>query len=90
MLKIADLVDDSDFPRRSKVLGALRDPAHRNDRYDVNIIIVLGMAKEGFYWIWCEGCIYRPACSYTEQLRPECLVSGRLVLQVRPCALAAR
>lgn len=57
VIKIADLVDDSDQARRSKVLTALKDPAHRNDRDHVDIIIALGMAKEGFDWIWCEHAL---------------------------------
>ena len=57
ILKVADLVDDSDTNRRSKVLGALRDPAHRNNRDHVDVIIALGMAKEGFDWIWCEHAL---------------------------------
>ena len=57
VLKVADLVDDSDTNRRSKVLGALRDPAHRNNRDHVDVIIALGMAKEGFDWIWCEHAL---------------------------------
>jgi hypothetical protein len=57
VLKIADLVDDSDPARRSKVLAALKDPAHKNDRDHVDIIIALGMAKEGFDWIWCEHAL---------------------------------
>ena len=57
VLKVADLVDDSDFNRRGKVLAALRDPAHRNDRDHVDVIIALGMAKEGFDWIWCEHAL---------------------------------
>jgi hypothetical protein len=57
VLKIADLVDDSDPTRRSKVLAALKDPAHKNDRDHVDIIIALGMAKEGFDWIWCEHAL---------------------------------
>ena len=57
VLKIADLVDDSDPVRRSKVLAALKDPAHKNDRDHVDIIIALGMAKEGFDWIWCEHAL---------------------------------
>lgn len=56
-VKIADLVDDSDPARRGKVLAALKDPAHRNDRDHVDIIIALGMAKEGFDWIWCEHAL---------------------------------
>lgn len=56
-LKVADLVDDSDAALRSKVLSALKDPAHKNDRDHVDIIIALGMAKEGFDWIWCEHAL---------------------------------
>lgn len=56
-VKIADLVDDSDHVKRSKVLAALKDPAHKNDRDHVDIIIALGMAKEGFDWIWCEHAL---------------------------------
>ena len=56
-IKIADLVDDSDQVKRSKVLAALKDPAHKNDRDHVDIIIALGMAKEGFDWIWCEHAL---------------------------------
>lgn len=57
VLKIADLVDDSVPARRSKVLAALKDPAHKNDRDHVDMIIALGMAKEGFDWIWCEHAL---------------------------------
>ena len=56
-VKIADLVDDSDQVKRAKVLAALKDPAHKNDRDHVDIIIALGMAKEGFDWIWCEHAL---------------------------------
>lgn len=57
VLKIADLVDDSDPARRSKVLAALKDPTRKNDRDHVDMIIALGMAKEGFDWIWCEHAL---------------------------------
>ena len=57
LLKIADLVDDSDALKRAKVLAALKDPAHKNDRDHVDMIIALGMAKEGFDWIWCEHAL---------------------------------
>lgn len=56
-LKVADLVDDSDAARRSKVLGALKDPTQKNNRDNVDVIIALGMAKEGFDWIWCEHAL---------------------------------
>ena len=57
VLKVADLVDDSDLAMRSRVLTALKDPAQKNNRDYVDIIIALGMAKEGFDWIWCEHAL---------------------------------
>jgi hypothetical protein len=39
------------------VLSSLRDPAQKNNRDHVDIIIALGMAKEGFDWIWCEHAL---------------------------------
>lgn len=57
ILKVADLVDDSDPAERTKVLSALKDPVHKNDRDHIDIIIALGMAKEGFDWIWCEHAL---------------------------------
>jgi hypothetical protein len=57
IIKVADLVDDGDAAKRSKVLAALKDPAQRNNRDHVDIIIALGMAKEGFDWIWCEHAL---------------------------------
>lgn len=56
-LKVADLVDDSDPAKRSRVLTALKDPAQKNNRDHVDVIIALGMAKEGFDWIWCEHAL---------------------------------
>ncbi|MFE9276814.1 DEAD/DEAH box helicase [Paenibacillus glucanolyticus] len=56
ILKIADLVDD-DTIKRDRVSTALKDPAHKNNRDHVDIIIALGMAKEGFDWIWCEHAL---------------------------------
>lgn len=55
-IKVADLVDD-DPNKRDKVSAALKDPAHKNDRDHIDIIIALGMAKEGFDWIWCEHAL---------------------------------
>ena len=57
VLKVADLVDDSDLAQRSRVLTALKDPTQKNNRNHVDIIIALGMAKEGFDWIWCEHAL---------------------------------
>ncbi|MHC6154812.1 DEAD/DEAH box helicase [Bradyrhizobium elkanii] len=55
-LRIADLVDD-DSAKRDRVSAALKDPAQKNNRDHVDIIIALGMAKEGFDWIWCEHAL---------------------------------
>ncbi len=57
LLRVADLVDDSDPVRRSRVLTALKDPTQKNNRDHVDVIIALGMAKEGFDWIWCEHAL---------------------------------
>ena len=35
----------------------MKDPANRGNRDHVDIIIALGMAKEGFDWIWCEHAL---------------------------------
>jgi len=56
ILRIADLVDD-DAAKRDRVSAALKDPAQKNNRDHVDIIIALGMAKEGFDWIWCEHAL---------------------------------
>ncbi|ESQ91308.1 DEAD/DEAH box helicase [Asticcacaulis sp. AC460] len=63
VLRIADLVDDG--PGRDIVKAALsreiRGPDGRRDdagdRAKVDIIIALGMAKEGFDWVWCEHAL---------------------------------
>lgn len=56
ILKIADLVDD-DPNKRDKVSASLKDPTQKNNRDHVDMIIALGMAKEGFDWIWCEHAL---------------------------------
>jgi superfamily II DNA or RNA helicase len=56
IIKIADLVDD-DSNKRARVQAALRSPSMESDRDYVDIIIALGMAKEGFDWIWCEHAL---------------------------------
>ena len=56
VLRIADLVDDNPA-RRDRVAAALRDPAQKNNRGHVDIIVALGMAKEGFDWIWCDHAL---------------------------------
>lgn len=56
MLRIADLVDD-DGARRDRVMTSLKNSSQKNNRDHVDIIIALGMAKEGFDWIWCEHAL---------------------------------
>jgi len=56
VLRIADLVDDNPV-RRDRVAAALRDPRSNKHRDHVDIIIALGMAKEGFDWIWCDHAL---------------------------------
>ena len=56
ILRIADLVDD-DATKRDRVSTALKDPRQKNNRDHVDVIIALGMAKEGFDWIWCEHAL---------------------------------
>ena len=55
VLRIADLVDDD--VKREKVSAALKSPEQNDNRDYVDIIIALGMAKEGFDWIWCEHAL---------------------------------
>ena len=56
VIKVADLVDD-DSAKRDRVAAALKSPDARTDRDFVDIIIALGMAKEGFDWTWCEHAL---------------------------------
>jgi hypothetical protein len=70
VLKIADLVDDGP-ERHAKVLASLKDPAQKHNRDNVDIIIALGMAKEGFDWIWCEHALtigYRSSLTEVVQI----------------------
>ncbi|OYP61556.1 DEAD/DEAH box helicase [Prevotella sp. P2-180] len=53
LLRIADLVED-DPKERNRVQGFLQKMKRRDD---VDIIIALGTAKEGFDWQWCEMCL---------------------------------
>lgn len=63
ILKVADLVDDgpgrdivkASLTREIKGSDGRRDDAA--DRAKVDIIIALGMAKEGFDWVWCEHAL---------------------------------
>lgn len=55
-IKIADLVND-DPSKRQLVQAALKMPELKSNRDHVDVIIALGMAKEGFDWIWCEHAL---------------------------------
>jgi superfamily II DNA or RNA helicase len=55
IIRVADLVDDS--ASRHLVSASLRRPEAKADRDFVDVIIALGMAKEGFDWIWCEHAL---------------------------------
>lgn len=78
-LKIADLVDD-DPAKREKVVAALKDPARKNDKDHVDIIIALGMAKEGFDWIWCEHAL---TIGYKSSLTEVVQIIGRATRDAR-------
>lgn len=52
-LKIADLVEDNP-KERDKIVNYLREA---NELDDIDIIIALGMAKEGFDWPYCEHAL---------------------------------
>ena len=53
LLKVADLVED-DTNERARIQYYLQ---HMKRREDMDIIIALGTAKEGFDWEWCETCL---------------------------------
>ena len=54
VLRIADLVDPE---HQATIQASLRSPAMKADRDYVDVIIALGMAKEGFDWVWCEHAL---------------------------------
>lgn len=63
VLKVADLVDDGagrDMVKTALSLETKGPDGKRDDDADrdkVDIIIALGMAKEGFDWMWCEHAL---------------------------------
>ncbi|QPK79642.1 DEAD/DEAH box helicase family protein [Corynebacterium lizhenjunii] len=56
ILRVADLVDDTDQKARAHTLAYLTDVASKN-RDAIDIIIALGMAKEGFDWPFAEHAL---------------------------------
>lgn len=75
LLKVADLVDDN--PLRIEVQNYLRNVSQADD---VDIIIALGMAKEGFDWPWCEHVL---TIGYRSSLTEIVQIIGRAT---RDCA----
>lgn len=51
LIKVADLVTEDG---RDAVVNSLRNIPSRDD---MDVIIALGMAKEGFDWVWCEHAL---------------------------------
>ncbi|WLS81129.1 helicase-related protein (plasmid) [Erwinia pyri] len=67
LLKVANLVDDN-VAERPKVQAYLRNIATADD---IDIIIALGMAKEGFDWPYCEHVLtigYRSSLTEVVQI----------------------
>lgn len=56
IVRVADLVDDTDPKARAKTLAYLTNTASKT-RDGVDIIIALGMAKEGFDWPFAEHAL---------------------------------
>jgi superfamily II DNA or RNA helicase len=71
IIKIADLVEDT--PReRDKIVNYLRNV---NSVDDIDLIIALGMAKEGFDWPYCEHALtvgYRGSLTEIIQIIGRC------------------
>ena len=70
-LKVADLVTD-EASERDKVIGYLRNISKEDD---VDVIIALGMAKEGFDWPFCETTLtvgYRGSLTEIIQIIGRC------------------
>ena len=71
MLKVADLVNDTSV-ERDKIVNYLRQMKNRDD---VDLIIALGMAKEGFDWPFCEHALtvgYRGSLTEIIQIIGRC------------------
>lgn len=56
ILRLADLVDDTDQKKRADTLHYLSTVASK-DRDAVDVIVALGMAKEGFDWPFAEHAL---------------------------------
>ncbi|MEG1925644.1 MAG: DEAD/DEAH box helicase [Ruthenibacterium sp.] len=71
VIRVADLVNDTAF-ERDKVVAYLREVKNLDD---VDLIIALGMAKEGFDWPFCEHALtvgYRGSLTEIIQIIGRC------------------
>lgn len=71
-LKVADLVNDTDYEQRERIMSYLREVKSPDD---IDIIIALGMAKEGFDWPFCETTLtigYRGSLTEIVQIIGRC------------------
>lgn len=74
IIKVADLVDDADQIKRARTLAFLSKVA-KKDIDAVDLIIALGMAKEGFDWPFCEHALtvgYRASLTEIIQIIGRC------------------
>lgn len=74
LIKVADLVDDTDQVKRARTLIYLSQTA-KKDIDAVDLIIALGMAKEGFDWPFCEHALtvgYRASLTEIIQIIGRC------------------
>ena len=73
VLRVANLVEDEPI-HRAKVIGYLRKVAQKEIE-GIDIIIALGMAKEGFDWPYCEQALtvgYRSSLTEIVQIIGRC------------------
>jgi len=71
LIKVADLVQDEPA-QRAKIVEYLRTMEGEDD---LDLIIALGMAKEGFDWTWCEHALtvgYRGSLTEIIQIIGRC------------------
>lgn len=72
VIKVADLVDDRSQTERDKIVSYLRTMSTPED---MDLIIALGMAKEGFDWPYCEHALtvgYRGSLTEIIQIIGRC------------------
>lgn len=73
VLRVANLVDDDEYHRRPLVDYLTK--VARNDISGIDIIVALGMAKEGFDWPYCEHTLtigYRSSLTEIVQIIGRC------------------